>query len=226
MIRRTMSNKHRTDLINVVDVEATCWGDQVKTEVDFERDGLHVNEIIEIGICPLDVLGLTMPKGTSIMVKPAVSEISEFCTKLTTITPDMVKNAPSFWHACNRLTAEFHSRNLTWASWGDYDRIQFERDCAAYDDPASGQPKLRQLRAATAYPFGRRHINVKTLFALVRATAECSLSAAMEQLGMEFSGTPHRGDDDAYNVARVLKDILHNARGDDYRGTTFTGGNR
>ena len=78
----------------------------------------------------------------------------------------------------------------TWASYGDYDRRQFERQCQ---------------RDAIASPFGPTHLNVKNLFALVyQLESEVSLANALALCGQCFVGTPHRGVDDAWHVAGLL----------------------
>lgn len=65
-----------------------------------------------------------------------------------------------------------------------------------------------------AYPFGNltsgRHVNVKNLFAgLMGLTTEEDLKIpdALRMLNMEFTGTLHRGDDDAWNIGRILSEI-------------------
>jgi inhibitor of KinA sporulation pathway (predicted exonuclease) len=59
------------------------------------------------------------------------------------------------------------------------------------------------------YPFGSRHINVKTLFAIKhRLAEEIGMDEALDLLGLELVGTHHRGVDDAYNVARILYTLI------------------
>jgi inhibitor of KinA sporulation pathway (predicted exonuclease) len=59
------------------------------------------------------------------------------------------------------------------------------------------------------YPFGSRHINVKTLFAIKhRLTEEIEMDRVLALLGLELIGTHHRGVDDAYNVARILSTLI------------------
>jgi inhibitor of KinA sporulation pathway (predicted exonuclease) len=59
------------------------------------------------------------------------------------------------------------------------------------------------------YPFGSRHINAKTLFAIKhRLAEEIGIDKALALLGMELIGTHHRGVDDAYNAARIVYTII------------------
>ena len=135
----------------------------------------------------------------SLLIKPELSSVSPFCTQLTTIRPEDLAAAGSFADACRRLRREFHSRDCVWASWGDYDRVQFERNCE---------------RLGVSYPFGRRHINAKTLHALAAGLPrELGMAQALEREGLPLVGTHHRGHDDAWNIAGLLATVLGRARG-------------
>ncbi len=180
------------DQILVIDIESTCWeGSPPKGQV---------SEIIEVGICPVDVATLDRLEKRSILIKPVRSEISAFCTQLTTITSEMLKKTGSLADAAAILTDEYRSQSRLWASWGDYDRRQFERVC-------------KEL--GVRYPFGLSHLNVKTLFALCNAhEQESGLDAAYQRLGLTMEGTHHRGADDAWNIAGLLCLLLKRLRGD------------
>jgi inhibitor of KinA sporulation pathway (predicted exonuclease) len=180
----------RLDQIVVIDVESTCW--------DGPPPKGQISEIIEIGICPVDVLTLERKQKRSILVKPQKSEISEFCTVLTTLTPDMLRDAGTFREAIRILKQEYHSQERLWASWGDYDRRQFGRVCQEF---------------GVAYPFGPGHLNVKTLFAIAFGLQhELGLDGAYKKLGISMEGIHHRGDDDAWNIAGVLCLLLKQIR--------------
>lgn len=178
------------DVILVVDVESTCW----------EGSPPHgqSSEIIEIGLCPVDLKTLTRLEKRSILIKPIQSEISEFCTTLTTLTPEMFTHAGSLADAVKILKNDYQSKDRLWASWGDYDRRQFERVCA---DQGVG------------YPFGPSHLNVKSLFAAATGSAhEMGLDGACRSLGLTMEGTHHRGDDDAWNIAEIVCRLLKTMR--------------
>jgi inhibitor of KinA sporulation pathway (predicted exonuclease) len=180
----------RLDKILVVDVESTCWlaGPPPGEE----------SEIVEIGLCLLDVATGRRELKRSILVRPERSTISPFCTELTTLTQKQVNEGVSFAQACALLRDEYSSERRVWASYGDYDRRQFARQCRARTIP---------------YPFGPSHVNVKNLFALSRALdQEVNLVQALKMQGWELEGTYHRGDDDAWNVARILAAILCRSR--------------
>ncbi|MFH1038179.1 MAG: 3'-5' exonuclease [PVC group bacterium] len=112
------------DQIIVVDVEATCWEGKAPDE--------QVNEIIEIGICPLEIsTGKRLGK-ESILVRPDHSTVSEFCTHFTTLTQEQVNKGMSFEAACGVLREKYITRKRTWASYGEYDRNQFQRQCRLF----------------------------------------------------------------------------------------------
>lgn len=174
------------DQIIVIDIESTCWkGNPPPGEV---------SEIIEIGVCLLDVKTRERSAKRSILVRPASSKVSPFCTELTTLTQDIVDDGITFDEACEILKKDYKSEERTWASWGDYDRRQFERQCAAM---------------GMRYPFGRTHLNVKNLFALMhRMKREIGMRAALDILKLPLEGTHHRGGDDAWNIALILARLL------------------
>jgi inhibitor of KinA sporulation pathway (predicted exonuclease) len=177
----------KLDKIIIVDIEATCWQGA-------NPPGME-NDIIEIGICLLDLKTYEITENKGIMVIPERSTISSFCTELTTITADMIeKEGIGFKEACEILKNEYNSQNRPWASFGMYDINQFQKQCAA-----TGVP----------YPFGPSHTNVKTLFASKnKLPHKKSMAGALDILGIKLEGTPHRGVDDAYNIAKILKWIL------------------
>lgn len=185
-----MMAQKKLDKIVVVDVESTCWDGQPPPGEE--------NEIIEVGACLLDVASGERGDRTSILIRPERSRVSVFCTGLTTLTQEQVDGGISFSEACGILTDKYGSRKRLWASYGDYDRQMFDRQCRERGVP---------------YPFGKGHINVKSLFAVTCGfRKEMGLAGAMERLGMPFEGVHHRGSDDAWNVAAILWRILYGAR--------------
>ncbi|MBN1660342.1 MAG: exonuclease domain-containing protein [Anaerolineae bacterium] len=180
----------KLDQILVVDLESTCWaGDPPPGEE---------HEIIEIGLCVLDVATGRRLDNRSILICPTCSRISDYCRELTTLTQNEVEAGVTLAEACRALRENFGARRRPWASWGDYDRKQLQRECQA---------------KSVEYPFGDRHINAKTLFALVRGLKrEVGLDSALDMLGFPLEGTHHRGGDDAWNIARILAWLLAAAR--------------
>jgi inhibitor of KinA sporulation pathway (predicted exonuclease) len=178
------------DRILVVDLEATCW------EADPPQG--QVSEIIEIGLCVLDVATGRRLDNPSIVVQTEASSVSAYCTRLTTLTQDEVEAGLSLDEACRVLREDYHGHKRLWASYGDYDRWKLQQDCQA---------------RGIEYPFGPGHLNVKTLFALVhQLPREVPLDQALALAGLPLEGWHHRGSDDAWNIARLLATILEKAR--------------
>lgn len=179
------------DRILVVDVESTCW--------DGEPPPGEMSEIIEIGLCLVDVATLTRVERHSILVCPATSTVSAYCTQLTTLTQADVDAGISLVEACRWLDQQHRSRQRLFASYGDYDRVQFERNCAAL---------------GIVYPFGPTHLNVKNLAAVSYGwSREVGMSEALRRVGLPLEGTHHRGGDDAWNIAGLLCHLLRRTRG-------------
>ena len=178
----------KLDQIVVVDIEATCWEGKVP-------EGMS-SDIIEVGVCLLDVHSGERTANRGILVKPERSTISPFCTELTTITPELVEaEGVSFQEALRILREEYLTQSRPWASYGAYDLNQFKRQCSEMN---------------RGYPFGPSHINVKTLFALQRKLGhETGMAGALAQLNIPLKGIHHRGVDDAWNIAQILWETLH-----------------
>lgn len=178
------------DQVLVIDVESTCWQGHPPPG--------QITEIIEIGLCVVDVASLERIERRCLMVRPQRSTVSAFCTELTSITPEMAEAGMTLAEAVDILVAEYRSDERLFGSWGDYDRNQFRRNCDAY--------RLR-------YPFGPTHLNIKNLFSIgLGIRQELGIDAALERLGLPMEGTHHRGVDDAWNIANLLCRLLKRMR--------------
>ena len=152
-------------------------------------------EIIEIG-----AVRLVSPTGPTDgefgrFVRPvAHPQLSDFCTRLTSITQSDVDGAEPFsavfWEFVNWIGPE----PFALCSWGAYDLGQFRLDCARHD---------------IAFPASfERHINLKAEFARVFGVKSCGMKAALAHVRLPLEGTHHRGLDDARNIARLGEMIL------------------
>ncbi len=176
---------HQSEKILVIDIEATCWKGKIP-------EG-QKNEIIEIGICLLDTVYYDRIASESLIVKPH-SEISRFCTELTTLTQNDVEIGMTLKEACKILQTRYFSKQHIWASYGAYDRKQFDRECQ---------------NKGIEYPFSQEHINVKQMFAkTLNLKKPIGMAAALRKLNLPLEGTHHRGVDDAWNIANILACLL------------------
>ncbi len=177
-------------IVNIVDVETTCW--ERNPPADQEQ------EIIEIGVCTLNVATPAPLAHESLIVKPQRSSVSDFCTRLTTLTPEQVEQGIPFVDACALLQGRYQSKRRVWMSYGDFDRLQFERQCRSF---------------GVEYPFGRRHLNVKNWVALsLGLRREVGMAEALDLLKLPLLGTHHRGGDDARNIACIASALLRAGR--------------
>ncbi|MBC8171828.1 MAG: exonuclease domain-containing protein [Anaerolineae bacterium] len=181
-----MTIKH--DQIIVVDIEATCW------ENNAAPPGEH-SEIIEVGVCLLDTHTFEASQRLSILVRPEHSQISPFCTQLTTLTPEMIAaQGIAFGEACAMLEDRYESRGRLWASWGNYDKRIFHEQSQAMN---------------VRYPFSDHHVNVRKLFSkFEKHKNPPGMTGALEILGLTLEGTHHRGGDDAWNIAKIMGVLL------------------
>lgn len=176
-----------TKEILIIDLEATCW------ESTQPKD--QVSEIIEIGICVLDTETGNISQNRGLLVKPEVSAVSPFCTKLTTITQELLdREGMSFATACDVLRTEYNAYQRTWASYGAYDLKMLDTQC-----------RVRKMD----FPVSRDHINVKELVTeKLELKKKVGMAGALHLLNIPLEGTHHRGIDDANNIAKILYRLM------------------
>jgi inhibitor of KinA sporulation pathway (predicted exonuclease) len=177
----------KTDCVIIVDIEATCW------ESDRVRPAGQESEIIEIGVCPLDLRTGQPLQAESILTRPERSRVSPFCERLTTLTQEMVDGGVSFAQACALLRERWQTQDRPWASYGAYDIKMFQGQCA---------------RQNIEYPFSPIHYNAKTgASEALGLHRRVGMAEALKIAGLRLEGTHHRGGDDARNIARLLAEL-------------------
>lgn len=171
----------------VIDLEATCW------DTEAEKSA-NISEIIEIGVCILDALTGEIKNPRGIIIKPQASEVSPFCTQLTSITPEMVSQGMSLFDAINILQNDYGVSRKVMAAYGNYDQSMLIKDCAN----KGVRPR-----------FGPTYLNVSAMATLkLKAGKRLGLSRACGRFGLTFEGQAHRGVDDAVMAAKVLWEII------------------
>lgn len=176
------------DVLNLIDLECTCWDDP-------HEKAMYQQEIIEIGIWEYHLKDKELKKGKGILVHNTEGPISDFCTRLTSLTQNQLdREGMSFEAATNILLREYKSKQRNWASWGNFDLRIFRE---------------QYKRRKTQYPLGPGHFNVKTLYSFLRRhPKEYGIDKALTMEGMEFEGHHHRGVDDTYNFGRIVRLII------------------
>lgn len=168
----------------VIDFEATCC-DQGTVPRE------HM-EIIEIGAVMVEAAGFRVVDEFQSFIRPVRHpRLTAFCTQLTSIQQADVDAAPGFKEAISNFKAWLYQYSgFVFCSWGDYDLKQLRQDCDFHKLP---------------YPISAPHINVKRQMTERQGLAKKpGLGQAVRLVGLEFSGTHHRGIDDARNIARLL----------------------
>jgi inhibitor of KinA sporulation pathway (predicted exonuclease) len=181
----------RSEVVLVVDVECTCWPKGLQPED-------QTQEIIEIGVVPVNIVKMDIGATGVIRVKPERSSISQYCTDLTGITEKDLENAVSYQESVNWLREKFNSPFCAMASWGAFDRFMFERMSRIND---------------CWYPFCSEHIDIKTLFSLWNGAKKgYGLEKAIKRLGMTFEGAHHNAGIDAENTAKIFLEMIGSFR--------------
>ena len=167
----------------IVDFEATCC--------DKNSIPRHQMEIIEIGACATDNSHNIISEFQAFIRPVRHTVLTEFCTSLTAISQLQVNTAKEFPNICRQFKKWIWlHENPIFCSWGAYDKNQLLQDCEYH--------KMQ-------FPFGGNYTNLKTEYAdVIKSKRSFGLGQALRNSGISFEGTPHRGIDDAKNIARLL----------------------
>lgn len=177
------------DKVIVIDIEATCW----------EKGQIPENqkrEIIEIGICKLNMLDGSIEDKRSYLIKPAQSEVSYYCTELTGITSEKLeKEGISFKEACSNIKNKYNSLQRTYAGYGRFDKSIMESQCREFE---------------VKFPFSETYLDLKVLISSMSGEKPIGLLKELQARNIEFEGNAHSGADDAFNTAKLLYQVLKN----------------
>lgn len=172
----------------IVDLEATCWDDRICRTVDDM-------EIIEIGCVLVTQRGVVLDE-FSTFVRPKDEPIlSEYCTNLTGIRQEDVDRAPTYIEAMRQLDQWMAGRLGIWGSWGNFDHRLFA--------------SMEQRYPSNSQFLSMAHVNLKRPWKSTNRTRRTALRAALAHHQLPFVGSPHRGIDDARNIARLMPFIDH-----------------
>lgn len=170
----------------VYDIEATCW------------QGNHNNtqEVIELGALKLTQYG-EVDSIFSTFVRPEIHPtLSSFCTELTSIRQVDVNRADKYPLVIEEFQdwIEIFDEDYLLCSWGNFDKKILIANCKHHD---------------MDYDWVDNHINVKQQYhEIKRLRRAMGLRRVVEKEGFEFTGTAHRGIDDAKNLAKVFYKYL------------------
>jgi inhibitor of KinA sporulation pathway (predicted exonuclease) len=184
--------------ILVVDVEATCWETR-------EEQGDRPNEIIEIGICELNLRTGDIRMPDSYVVKPRFTEVSPFCTQLTGWTKEQIAEGGDIGDILKAIRDDYgFDRDTLWCSYGEFDRIKL-----GVDGRASVGGLYGIHRNDNPFARARSHLNIKTLFAIRKGLRdEVAMDKAIRIAGEQLEGRHHNGAADAFNIAKLARLVL------------------
>ena len=170
-------------LLNVVDVEATCWDGQAQRHgwagtlrsqrVLHPADRHHAGgsrfwrqlwsssaNYACVGTAPSPA-PFSASQLCKFVLLPVLSSLSASCTSplAKRLCHLFVKCSRE---ACDLLRAEYHTDSRPWASWGDYDRRQIQR----------------QAVGGVRFPFSARHTNAKRAYAEAYSLRKAGMAQA------------------------------------------------
>ncbi len=167
----------------VFDLEATCWQNRPP----------QTQEIIEIGALKFNEYSEYVDY-FSRFVKPVIHpNLSPFCTELTTIQQKDVDRADKFPKVIEDFQdwVEIFDEDYLLCAWGDFDRKMLIKDC-----------ELHNMEPEWAESF----IDLKAQYREIRRLRHpIGLKKALQLEGFGFTGTPHRGIDDAENTGKIFQ---------------------
>ena len=175
----------------VLDVEATCE----------EHSKHYIHEIIEFPVVVID----TAPGGGVIAefhsyVRPTVNAtLTDFCTKLTGITQEMVDASPTLAEVLSQFDEWLDEKGFVYAD----ERKDFT---FAADGPwdlrffVHGECTRKGIKKP---PYFDKWCNMKQLFADHYKVRPCKIHKMLQLQGMTFEGRLHSGIDDTRNIARI-----------------------
>jgi 3'-5' exoribonuclease 1 len=175
----------------VFDLEATCW------ETDQERKNKK-QEIIEIGAVKIDENGKVLGRFESFIRPEFHPNLTDFCKRLTNIKQTEVNSADVFPIVIEEFVSwisEEDTEEFCLCSWGDFDRKALISNCRFHD---------------LDFDWAEAHVNLKAQYASLKGLKkEIGMSAALERENLEFTGNPHRANDDAYNLVKIFLRFFH-----------------
>lgn len=185
----------RHNKILFLDLELLCWPDKIIPP-------LQQQHIIQIGLVQVDAVDLQITQRRGWYVRPNYKdyEVSEYCTNLTGITADILKEqGKPLPEVLNSIKKVMSPRNCVTYCWGE-DNKPIQEHCQQYgiENP---------WEQTSIWDFGvffRSAMNIKH---------RLPLANALEKLNLPFPGTAHDAVNDAAAVAALHIEMMKKIRG-------------
>lgn len=175
-------------MVVIFDIEASCEDKKINRHYNMET--------IEIGAVKLD--GKKIIDEFQTFIHPEyVDDLTSFCTELTRITFDDLKEAPSF----NEAIVDFHKfiYGHTIYSCGEFDRKFLAREIV---EKGTSHSHLMAKNAIES-----SHVNLKKHYSKVTGNKMCGMVGMAKKLNIKLKGKHHRGIDDARNLASIYVEL-------------------
>lgn len=150
-------------------------------------------EIIQFGAVMLDEK-LNFTNEYSCFVKPQYGELTPEMTELTGITEEMLANESGFIKAFSNFLKWLGEEPYTVYSWSRNDLVQLKNET-----------RIKKFPVGNSKIFSNWKDFQQTFTRAVRLPHPTSLGRALELVQLEFVGSKHFADADAYNTARLFR---------------------
>lgn len=171
----------------ILDLEATCWQGNAMN---------RRQEIIELAAFSVNGYREWNDRFQRFIKPVEHPRLSAYCIELTGISQDNIDKAKRFESVFNDFQEwiDTHDQPRLLCTWGHKDMIIIKDECNAHDLDCSFLPQA---------------INLKSQFANIhKLPKQIGLLKALDHTGIEFEGSPHRAEDDAYNTAKLFLHYL------------------
>lgn len=174
--------------IVVYDIEASCDNKELNRYYNMET--------IEIGAIKLRN-GEIIDKFQSFIKPQHVTELTEFCTELTGIIYDDLKDARLF----NEVILEFYDfiKNCETYSCGQFDRKFLVRELFSKNMGQTHNHIVKEIQD--------KHIDLKGHFARVTNKKKQGMIGMAQELNIELTGNHHRALDDTENLVKIFLEV-------------------
>ena len=181
------------------------------TAIDLELNNLNsVSKIIEIGICIKDIINDKVLHKESIYIN-AKEKLTPYIKQLTRIKQEQVDNGIDIISGYNKICRLHNKYNsfVNPVTWGQGD---LEALTKAVYTPWNRFLHRFGFKHIDKWPFGRRIIDVKTLYISYRLAQgkpmSGGLAKALTKVGLAFKGTIHSASDDCSNTLSMFSALL------------------
>lgn len=182
--------KYSQDIV-VFDLEASC-SEQGNNEI-------HESNIIEIGAVRLDKKDLRIKSVFSELIKPRDFPVTEFITKITGITPEMVDNADTFDIVGKRFVDWYGPRNKALLSsfgvYYDMPLLRKEFQAFGLDFRSSFVGHALDIRAVATIWLAENNVDTRLV----------NVERTLDKMNVTLDLAWHRALDDAIAAAAILQ---------------------